>query len=346
MNDWLALWVRVCALSIAVGASPQPAVAGQVDAGRTASAEPTSWAASRTPWGDPDLQGVWNNTVNTPLERPDALAGQEFLTEEEVAAREARRDAERAPRAGDTGTYNNFWCDARILSTRTALIADPPDGRVPALTREGQQREAARADERRGRGPSDSWEDRNRWERCLTRSLPMFPGSYNNNFQFLQIPGYVFIVLEMVHDVRVIPLDGRPHVNIPQWLGNSRAHWEGDTLVIDTISFNDQLDGRNMLPSHRGNLFQHHGSGETLHLVERFTRLDDTTMNYEFTMDDPTTYTRPWTVMVPMTKTDDPIFEYACHEGNRGLQNILRGGRADDRAGNRDLGGGAWTAGR
>jgi len=346
MNDSLALTMRVCTLLIAVGTFPLPAVAGQLPTGRTTSTEPTSWAAPRTPWGDADLQGVWNNTVNTPLERPDALAGQEFLTEEEVAAREARRETERAPRPGETGTYNNFWRDARILSTRTALIADPRDGNVPALTPEGQQREADRADVRRGRGPSDSWEDRNRWERCLTRSLPMFPGSYNNNFQFLQIPGYVVIILEMVHDVRVIPLDGRPPVNIPQWLGNSRAHWEGDTLVIDTISFNDQLDGRDMLPSHRGNLFQHHGSGETLHLIERFTRLDDTTMNYEFTVDDSATYTKPWTVMVPMTKTDDAIFEYACHEGNRGLQNILRGGRADDRAGNRDLGGGSWTAGR
>ena len=332
MNDWREVSVRVCAFLIAVLTLPLPAIAAQ-DTGRTTSAEPTNWAPPRTPWGDPDLQGIWNNTVNTPLERPEALAGQEFLTEEEVATREARRDAERAPRAGDTGTYNNFWRDSRILSTRTALIADPP-------------REAARADVRRGRGPSDSWEDRNRWERCLTRSLPMFPGSYNNNFQFLQIPGYVVIILEMVHDVRVIPLDGRPHVNIPQWLGNSRAHWEGDTLVIDTVSFNDQLDGRNMLPSHRGNLFQHHGSGQTLHLVEWFTRVDDTTMNYEFTMDDPATYVTPWTVLVPMTKADEPIFEYACREGNRGLQNILRGGRADDRAGNRGLGGGSWTAGR
>ena len=308
MNDWLGLSVRVFALAIAVGLLPLPVTPGQGDLDRSTSAEPTTWAPSRTPWGDPDLQGVWNNTVNTPLERPAALAGQEFLTEEEVAAREARRDAERAPRAGDTGTYNNFWRDTRILSTRTALIADPPDGKVPELTPQARRREAARAAVRRGRGPADSWEDRNRWERCLTRSLPMFPGSYNNNFQFLQIPGYVVVVLEMVHDVRVIPLDGRAPIEIPQWLGSSRGRWEGDTLVVDTVSFTDQLDGRTMLPSHRGNLFQHRGSGQTLRLVERFTRVDDTTMTYEFTMDDPETYTKPWTASVPMTKADAPHF--------------------------------------
>jgi hypothetical protein len=348
LTPFFERWSRfqVFTVLIVVGILFPCVISGQVAAGHTISSESTIWIPSRTPWGDPDLQGVWNNTVNVPLQRPEALAGQEFLTEEVVASREARRDAERVPRAGDTGTYNNFWRDDRILSTRTALIANPIDGRVPALTPEGQRREVSRAGVRNGRGPSDSWEDRNKWERCLTRGLPMFPGSYNNNFQFLQIPGHVVIILEMVHDVRVIPLDGRPHASIPQWLGDSRAHWEGDTLVIDTISFNGELDGGSMLPAHTGNLFQHHGSGETLHLIERFTRANENTMSYEFTITDSVTYTKPWTAIVPMVKVDDPIYEYACHEGNRGLPGILRGGRVDDLVGNRDLGGGSWIAGR
>lgn len=169
----------------------------------------------------------------------------------------------------------------------------------------------------------------------------MLLGSYNNNFQFLQIPAYVVIILDMVRDVRVIPLDERVPIEIPQWLGSLRSRWEGDTFVVDTVNFTNQLDGRAMLPSHRGNLFQHRGSGQTLHLVERFTRVGKITMNYEFTIDDPETHTRTWTVLVPMVKVDVPIFEYACHEGNRGLPKILGGSRVEDRAGNRNLGGGS-----
>ena len=316
-------------------------IAGQAPAGST---------PARTAWGDPDLQGIWNNATRTPLERPAQLADTPFLTEEEAAerAREALRRRDAPPRPGSVGTYNAFWSDGDrgTIMTRTSLIVDPPDGRIPALTPEAQQREAARADVRRGRGEADSAPDRNRWERCLARGLPMAPGPYNNTYQIFQSPGYVAIFMEMVHDTRIIPLDDRPHGAIRTWLGDSRGRWEGDTLVVDTTSFVDALDGGRYLPSHPGALFQHRGSGETLHLVERFTRVDPETIEYEFTMNDPKTFTRPWTARVPMQKTEDLPFEYACHEGNHGMVNMLRGARANDAAGNPELGGGDWRAGR
>lgn len=307
------------------------------------------WQVGRTAWGDPDLQGVWNNTTNTPFERPADLAGKTFLTDKEIGDRVARRRASRdsgSTPAGDPGTYNDFWRDEGITTNRTSLIVDPPDGRIPPLTPEARRREAARAAVRHTRGPSDSWEDRNRWERCLSRGLPMYPGSYNNNFQIFQIPGYVVILLEMIHEVRVVPLDGRPHGKIRQWLGDSRGRWEGDTLVIETINFVDKLDGETYLPSHRGNLFQHRGSGETLRVLERFTRIAPDQIDYSFTMDDPATFTRPWTAVIPMKPENGSIYEYACHEGNYGLVNMLKGARVQEAGGQPDLGGGSWTAGR
>lgn len=276
---------------------------------------PVESTPARTAWGDPDLQGIWNNATRTRLERPAQFADTPFLTEEEAAeqAREAllRRDA--PPRPGTVGTYNAFWSDGDrgTIMTRTSLIVDPPDGRIPPLTPEALNRESERADVRRGRGEADSAPDRNRWERCLARGLPMAPGPYNNTYQIFQSPGYVAIFMEMVHDTRIIPLDGRPHVTIRTWLGDSRGRWEGDTLVVETTSFVDTLDGGRYLPSHPGALFQHRGSGEMLHLVERFTRVEPDRIEYEFTMDDPTTFTRPWTALVPMQKTEDLPFEYA-----------------------------------
>jgi hypothetical protein len=337
---------------MALGVSP---VAGQVrppaTPAATASAE-TAGTAARTLWGDPDLQGVWNNATGTPLERPDEFADRPVLTEQEAAElaeqAQVRRDA--PPRAGDPGTYNAFWSDTGrgVLETRTSLVVDPPDGRIPSLTPAALKREAERAAVRRTRGPADSHEDRNRWERCLARGLPMAPGPYNNTYQIFQTPGYVVILMEMIHDVRIVPLDGRPHLpgGIRQWLGDSRGRWEGQTLVVETRNFIEELDGGTYLPSHRGALFQHRGTGESLRIVERFTRVSADTIVYEFTLDDPQTYTRPWTAEVLMTRTDDRLFEYACHEGNRGLVNILTGARADDAAGTPNLGGGSWTAGR
>ncbi len=207
------------------------------------------------------------------------------------------------------------------------MVVDPPDGRLPPLTPEGQE-----AKKRRARG-ADSWEDRHLWERCITRGgLPnaMFPRAYNNNTQILQAPGYVVLLLEQIHEVRIIPLDGRPHVlpNIRQWLGDSRGHWEGATLVVDTINFAGEVSA--LQPWADFNSAS--GSGETLHLVERFTRVDADTIAYQVTVDDPKMYTRPWTVAFPMTKTQDQIYEYACHEGNYGMVGILAGARAEEKA--------------
>jgi hypothetical protein len=307
-------------------------------AGQTAPAAPKAkttaaaknWAPPPTVWGDPDLQGIWNNSTTTPLERPRELAGKQVLTSEEVAGRDAREalNADGPPRDGDPGTYNALWFDRGKSLRRTSLIADPPDGRIPPLTPEAQKRAAARAEDRRKRGPdpADSWEDRNLAERCITRGAPKLPGGYNNNFQILQAPGYVTILQEMIHEVRIIPLDGRPHVsqNIRQWMGDSRGRWEDDTLVVDTTNFNNQIIN---------NSYNCCGAaGANLHVVERFRRVDADTIDFQYTVDDPTTWTGPWTAAVPMTKTQGPIYEYACHEGNFGIVGILSGARAQDEA--------------
>lgn len=312
-----------------------------------------SWTAPKTAWGHPDLQGVWNNATSVPLERPNGLDKAE-LDDEEAASleEETKRRRDAPPPAGDPGTYNAFWSDTGrgAVDKRTALIIDPPDGRIPPLTAKAQQRESDRAAIRQTRGPADSYVDRNRWERCLARGLPMAPGPYNNSYRVLQTPDYVVIYMEMIHDTRFIPLDGRPHGRIRTWLGDSRGHWEGNSLVIETINFVNRLDGTgDILPSHRGAMFQHRGSGETLRMVERFTRVGPDTLDYQFTLDDPETYTKPWTALVSMALTSDPFdqpYEYACHEGNQGLPNILKGARTEDAAGRRGLGEGSWTAGR
>src|SRR5690242_15222180 len=296
-----------------------------------------NWSTPRTPDGQPDLQGIWSNATLTPLERPRDLGDKQFFTEKEAAEYEKKilehNDADRRD-AGDAEAdialaYNQFWYDrgTKIVPTRrTALIIDPPDGRIPSLTPEAKKREAARAEALRGRGPADSWEDRNLAERCLTRGAPKLPGGYNNNFMILQGPGYVAILQEMIHEVRVIPLDGRPHVSsgVRQWLGDSRGHWEGNTLVVDTTNFRDEV---------RANLYYCCGiAGASLHLTERFTRLDNDTIDYQYTVDDPTTYTRPWTVALPMWRNPGPLYEYACHEANYAMIGILAGARADEKA--------------
>ena len=294
----------------------------------------SKWTASHTAWGDPDLQGVWsyNDDVNTPFERPGELAGKQEFGDEELAAlleERARRNVERAPTiGGETGAgpvhWYEFW---NATSTRPSRVVDPPDGRVPPLTADAQRREAARAVARRGRGPADSWEDRSLGDRCIVSRggwphVIVNPGSYGNIIQILQSPGYVAIVHEMIHETRIIPVDGRPHIRqgIRQYLGDSRGHWEGNALVVDVTNFSDKTDFR--------------GSRETLRLVERFTRVDANTITYEVTIDDPTTFSRRWTLGVPFKS--DPgqtqIFEYACHEGNYAMRNILSGARADEAA--------------
>jgi hypothetical protein len=284
----------------------------------------------RTPWGHPDLQGIWTNSTITPLERPAQFAGREFLTEEEArrldAAAAVRGDQRSSNAAADVdGAYNQFWWERgnTVVTRRTSLIVDPPDGRVPALTPEGQKRVAAVAAALRGlsAGP----EDRNLAERCVTRGAPKLPGGYNNNFQIVQTPTHVMIMQEMIHEARIIPLDGRPHLpsGMGLWLGDSRGRWDGDTLVVETTNYHE------LSPFNSYNCCR--GAGKHLRIVERFHRVDASTIDHQFTVEDPTTFTRPYTVSVPMTRMDAPIFEYACHEGNYGMEGILRGARAQER---------------
>ena len=290
----------------------------------------TRWTPLLSAWGDPDLQGIWNNSTTTPLERPGNLAEKQVLTDAEAAERDelAAQNDDAPPAPGDTGTYNALWFDRGKSLKQTSLIVDPPNGRMPPLTPEAQKRAAARAEDRRKRGPdpADSWEDRNLAERCITRGAPKLPGGYNNNFQIVQAPGYVAILQEMIHEVRIIPLDRRPHIdqNVRQWMGDSRGHWQGDTLVVETSNFNEHIINNSF------NCCR--GAGANLHVVEHFRRVAAGTIDYRYTVDDPSTWTRPWTVSVPMTRTESPIYEYACHEGNYGMFGILSGARAQEKA--------------
>jgi hypothetical protein len=290
---------------------------------------------SRTPWGHPDLQGTWSNATTTPLERPSNLAANGTLTEEERAQLDrevaARRNTDQAPRQGDPGTYNEFWWERGNLLKQTALIVDPTNGKIPPLTSEGQRRAALRAQAMKGRGESDSWEDRNLHERCiLYHGVPPLPTGYNNNYQILQTPQYVVIRYEMLADARMIPLDGRPHVGpgIRQWMGDPRGHWEGDTLVVETTNFNAGAGGLYEL----GTVTHLQGNGDTLRIVERFRRTDADTIDYRFTVDDPTVFTRQWTGSIPLTRPAEPLYEYACHEGNYAMEHMLSGARAQEKA--------------
>ena len=286
--------------------------------------------ALRTPWGDPDLQGTWTNATATPLHRPTELAGQSVLTDEERADLDARREQnrDRPPPPGSPGAYNSVWTDQGTWSAQTSLIVDPPDGRLPALTEHARLRDAAFA---AGWDAPDSFEDLNLFDRCITRGLPgaMIPGFYNHNYQILQTPDYIVILVEMIHDVRIIPLDGRSRLpsSLRQWLGDSRAHWDSETLVVETTNFSPKVDQRAIRTGPRLVL----SGSEHSHFVERFRRVDADTIDYRFTLTDPTTYTKPWTASIPMSRLEAAIFEYACHEGNYGMLNILRGARTQER---------------
>ncbi len=296
-------------------------------------------AVPRTATGHPDLQGVWDYRTITPLERPKELGNKAFFTAQEAAQYE-KQENQRQNRdlidpeqgglqypPGGVVPYNEFWYDRgnKVAGTkRTSLIIDPPDGRLPPWTAQGQnladERAAQARNDQLGHPKADSWEDRPLQERCLmglNAGPPMTPEAYNNDFQFFQTPEYAVILNEMVHSARVIPLDGRPHGDIRQWKGDSVGHWEGDTLVVDTIHFKRETS----LP----------GSSANTHLIERFTPVDSNTLLYEFTVDDPTMWTRPWTALVPMTRSDQPIYEYACHEGNYAMSGILAGARAAEK---------------
>ena len=303
----------------AVALAPLPVVAQSAD-------------VPRTPWGKPDLQGVWDFATLTPMERPPEFADRATLTEEDVAnivARSAQFTqflSENGIGSSDTrtGTYDEFWFDFGSdvsADRRTALVVDPPNGRIPDLTPVARERQAARR-AYLAEHPADSWEDRNLAERCLVgfnSGPPMAPSAYNNVFQLFQTEEHVVILNEMVHDARIVPLDGRDSLdaNVRQWLGSSRGYWDGDTLVVETANFRDETNFR--------------GVTRDVRLEERFTRADDDTLLYRFTVSDPRTFERPWTAEVPMSLSSGPTFEYACHEGNYGLEGILAGMRAEER---------------
>ena len=322
----------VCAMAALVCVSP-------------AAAQQDGWSPPRTPAGRVDLQGVWANNAATPLERPDSLAGKAAFTDEEVA--QLRASAERlfggaddaafadgvfnavladveknVSRDGGTGNYSSVWMVDREFENRTSLITDPADGKVPALTAEAEARvEAARV--YREEHPADGPEDRTRQVRCITYGIPRVGGlgaGYNSYYHILQTPDHLVMLGEMIHDARVIPIGDMPHAPeaVRQWHGDSRGHWEGDTLVVETTNYSSQSSYR--------------GAAENLHMIERFTLAGPQRLHYEITVTDPTTWTRPWTAMVPLARTQDALFEYACHEGNIGMVGILAGARAEEAA--------------
>ena len=292
--------------------------------------------APRTTWGQPDLQGVWDFRSITPMQRPEDLADKEFLTAEEAAELEqnaADRDVRlwnqgaRRTEAGDSvGGYNNFWMDrgTRVIGTRrTSLIVDPPNGRIPPMTAAAERRRAAERQHTRDH-PADSWTDRSIYERCIlgfNSGPPIEPRAYNNHMQVFQTPSYVVIFNEMVHDARIVPLVPRDPLpgHLRQWMGDSRGRWDGDTLVVETSNLYQQ-----------NSFTWRQGATQDTHVVERFSRLDETTLLYEFTVEDPATWTRPWSAEVPMSLSQDQVWEFACHEGNYGMDGILAGHRSDE----------------
>jgi hypothetical protein len=292
---------------------------------------PKKWTTPRTPDGQPDLQGFWTNSTYSPLERPKNVT-KEFYSKEEALELE-KKATEQETEQTVPGTvadvhydFTQFALDrnqsAHALNLRTSLITDPTDGRLPTLTPEGEKRAAERAEAAKLVGRWDSAQSNELDDRCMIfagAGPPMLPAGYNSNYQIVQAPGYVMILFEQNHDVRVIPLDGRPHIprNMRQWIGDSRGRWDGNTLVVETTNFN----GKNPL----------RGSSENLRVVERFTRLDADTIDYKFTVEDESTWTRPWTAALPLKKTVGPLFEHACHEGNYGLYNTLVGARLEEK---------------
>jgi hypothetical protein len=341
MQRRFGAWTGALAV-VVLAVFAQVALAGQAPAAKS-----KAWTPPRTADGQPDLQGVWANNVATPLQRPKALAGKTVLTEQEVAAlKEAAgalfdgggdaafgdqvfENALAKAKAftstdGKTGDYNHFWLVDRDFDNRTSLITDPADGRIPALTPDAEQKAAARRQRARGEGDvfagrADTWEDRGLSERCITFGAPRLGAGYNSYIQIFQNRDYVTIVQETIHDARIIPLDGRPHVSssVRQWHGDPRGRWEGNTLVVETTNY-----------SPKSNLMN---ASENVRVTERFTRVDAETLKYEITFDDPSTWTRPWTLMIPLKHSDEHMYEYACHEGNTGLEGILAGARAEEK---------------
>ena len=336
---------QVCVVAVVCGALGSVPLGPTPLAARSQPSIAEAATGAWTPWGDPDLQGVWDYWTFTPFERPDVFAGRDVLTDEEAVQVAAQgrsaalaRDRE-GPGEGSTGAYGQEVWTERARATalnQSSLIVDPADGRLPSVTAAERRRVNAQAaaggrpvrSRATGLG-SDGPEDRGLAERCIvgfSTGPPLLPGGYNNNVQIFQAPGYVALAVEMIHDVRIIPLDGRGHLRpgIEQWLGDSRGHWEGETLVVDTTNFPDKIGSF----STTGESW---GTGSNLRLTERFTRIDEDTLQYEFTVENPEVFTTSFSSAFPMQRNDLPLFEYACHEGNYGLFNILTGARAEER---------------
>jgi len=309
--------------TVASGQSGAPAVSG-TDAG--------TWTPRLTPWGDPDLSGNFTNKDETaPFERPADLGTREFLTDEEFAARDKRAQEQHAQRQNpipnpESTSINpgGEWLEFRGASRRTSLVIDPPDGRLPPQTDAAKQRAATREAARSSRGPADSYEDRSLYDRCISRGLPgsMMPVIYGNSYRIVQAPGVVAISYEMIHETRLIPVGPSPRAGTAarSYMGEPRGRWEGNTLVVETINFNPKMSFRGSNP-------------ETTRLVERFTPTGANTIEWRVTVEDPTTWTTPFTFAMDLTRDDrESMIEYACHEGNMAMANILSGHRADERA--------------
>jgi hypothetical protein len=332
-------YVATIVRAVAVAAVVLCPAAAQAQGGSTAPAAPpqrAAYTAPKTPWGKPDLQGTFSNRTITPFERPANVNGREFFTPEEVAALEKRASEQSGDEERNVGTrgdveraYNDFWWDrgTKVTTLRTSLVVDPPDGRVPALTEEARRRQADEAKRpayrsagAAGSRGTDSWLDRSLFERCITRGMPgaMSPTAYNNNYRITQAPGVVAIEIEMLGGTRIIPTDGRSHLNpsIRQWHGNSVGRWEGNTLVVETMNFRAESAPQ--------------GGSENVRMIERFTPTSAGTLEWSVTFDDPSVWTRPWTYSMPLTRVDQSqqLFEYACHEGNHAMRNILSAARA------------------
>ena len=331
-NLFLVIAIAVISMSSASGQATKKAAA------------PQKWNAPKTPWGDPDLQGVWNDATSTPLQRPSSVGAKDVLSDEEAEdfAEQLANDLNRDRRDGGADAdvnraYNEHWMDSRRLKItadrRTSLIVDPPDGRIPPLVAFPPEREKARtaraaANARFNAGLPESYLDMSLPVRCIIRTdlVPYLPTIYNNDFQIFQSPGYVVIAPEMIHSARIIPVDGRPHINknLKQWLGDSRGRWEGNTLVVETTNFrNDD-----------GAVYQN-ANAETFRITERFTRVDAKIINYEFRIEDEKTWTKPWTAVIPWVKVDpeEQMYEYACHEDNYDIVHFLAGARAREQRG-------------
>ncbi len=322
------------ALAVAIGLA-----SGQVKSVKT-------YTPPKTPWGDPDIQGIWPGNMGTPMQRPANLKDRALYTDEEFAQRQEQARKQALTDTQEFASENakvsigppSYWTERGKPTRQTSLIVDPPDGRLPPLTPEEQKfRKEARGG--RGvtgewRGEADSYEDMNLYYRCISRGLlgSVIPVVYNNGNQIVQSPGYVAFRNEMIHETRVIPLDGRPHVgsSIQMYMGDSRGHWEGNTLVVETTNFTDKTSIGSNGAGYPGDPGHHSAA---LRLTERFTRVDATTLNYQVTIDDPKTWTKPWTILIPLAQNSNyQMIEYACHEGNYAMGDILSGARAQEAA--------------